>query len=465
MMVLLSKRYCMTMRWKLSLSLIYFFLCAFSNAVEADSSDIQAFKKSWIAKALQLQNQIDIHSPLNQATFLGTHNSYNAKVYAGKWWSYVDPNQQLSIYDQLEMGIRSVEFDAHWTFDAHLKKAILLCHGLDNHIGCNIYDRPFTQGLEELRDWLQANPGSVVLLYIERHLDQHEPRLTSELEKYVGQFIFKPTEVRPQGVTTVPSCISLPGNLTKAEILKAGKQLIIVTKGCDGTTPHYQETDQFTLQWNDYVFSGIGRTQAPYDILDTSIDERFRPYPNCGKQTIFAVDPTHDSIWRIFEDRTMLSNVYSKMRKLLEYDLREMMLCGINWPAMDMLAVDDDRLEAAIWSWAPSYPQHETEAQCVIYQMNQGMKNIPCDQPVTAYACKLAYANTWQVIHTKGSWQEGERHCRDMAGFGWHFAVPINANQMFLLKSAAMGTKEIGLNYAMDQQGQWQANVNRANSF
>lgn len=423
----------------------------------AQANDISPFKQSWVAKALYWQRQIDLDAPLNQATFLGTHNSYNSKSYTIPFVRYIDPNQNLSIYDQLEMGIRSLEFDAHWYLGAHGQREILLCHGQSNHLGCSAFDRPFREGLQELRDWLRANPGEIILLYIERHLDGHEPGLTAELEKYVGEFIY-----RPRLWSSQPNaCLALPTSLlTKRDILKAGKQLIIVVKGCGGLElPPLEKRTHYNLNWNDYVFTGIGPIQdAPFDFLDSSLDNRFSSYPECGRKTIFQKDFNHTSLWRIFEDRTVLSNIFEKEPKIFSNEMRELMHCGINWPALDMLVVNDDRLKSAVWSWAPNYPMIQ-EGRCAVYKKGLGVKNIFCAISVVGYACHKTQSNQWRVINWVGHFSDGERACQNGLGSEWHFSVPINAEQMYLLTQAMekKGMDEIALNYMMDKDQHWVA--------
>lgn len=431
-----------------------------AHATAYHSSDVEAFKHTWTAQVLKLQREIDIDTPLNEATFIGTHNSYNSKSYQIPFVRYVDPNHILSLYDQLEMGVRSIELDAHWTLTSNFTRDILLCHGLSSHWGCGAFDRQFTEGLEEVRDWLKANPHEVILLYIERHLDGHEPRLASELNQYLGEFIFKPSGIRTGN--DPDACVAFPASaLTKAAILKTGKQLVVVAKGCDGSHPNYEEQDKFPEHWNDFVFAGIGTVNnSPFDFIDSGIDD-YTPFPDCGKSKIFYPDPNHTGIWRIFEDRTMLSGILNPDSKdiLRAKDMRELVRCGINWPTMDMLSVTDDRLPAAIWSWADSYPQ-EGQGQCVMYKNNEGMQNLSCGQPVAGYACQNENTHDVKAISTVGKWANGEAMCQTMSGKEWHFAVPVNGFQMDKLKQSMQTTsvQEVWLNYAENTKGDWIAN-------
>jgi hypothetical protein len=406
------------------------------------NSDIDAFKNSWAGQTLKLQREIDINSPFNETTFIGTHNSYNSKSYQ-TLSRYILTNQILSVFDQLEMGARSIEFDAHWAYNSSFKKEILLCHGLSNHFGCSLFDRKLREGLQELREWLKLNPGEVILLYVENYTDGHEQRLAEELDQYLGDFIFKPSNIRGRNN---PSCMALPGSLSKATILHAGKQLLVVTKHCHSNT-----------ELHNLVFAGIGNMpNDPFNFIDACI-EKFTVYPDCGQSSIFANDIYHSSMWRIYEDQSPLSKI-EKHRKLTANDMRELMRCPINWPTLDMLRVNDERLSTAIWSWAPDYPQ-KNAGNCTLYQNEKGIINTSCLETHTAYACQEEMTHDLKAIPEQGLWSNGEVMCQIFAGKNWHFAVPVNGNQLYRLKQsmAASMLSEVWLNY-INKEGQWIAN-------
>jgi len=102
---------------------------------------------------------------------IGTHNTYNSKVYRTAV-RYLYPQQKHSIYDQLRLGARFIELDAHWTYKTDgfdWGNEILLCHsGIgksfgDVHVGCSLADRKLTDGLQEVRNWLDENPAEVII--------------------------------------------------------------------------------------------------------------------------------------------------------------------------------------------------------------------------------------------------------------------------------------------------------------
>lgn len=436
-------------------SLLTAFLIYSAQIPAHANSDIDKFKQSWTAQALKLQRTIDLNAPLNEATFIGTHNSYNAKAYQIAFVRYVDPNQWLSLYNQLEMGVRSIELDAHWTYKKNFSKDILLCHGLSNHVGCGPFDREFEDGLKEVRDWLKNNPNEVIIVYIERHLDGHEPRLAAELENYLGPYLYHPSALRPPH-SPANSCVSLPGTLTKADVLKAGKQVIVIAKDCDGSNPRYEETNKFHQVWNNDVFAGMGDIpHEPYTFIDSKIDD-FTPFPDCGRTKIFFDDTRHLTAWRIFEDRTILSTTVESLKKLQAKDMKELMHCGINMPTMDLLTANDDRMPAAVWSWSEHYPQ-ANHGQCAFYHRDEGLQNGACEQNMDGFVCRDEKTRQLQVINHAGKWQEGENFCQLFAGKTWHFSTPINGLQMSYLKDAATqaALANVWVNYSADAQNNW----------
>jgi hypothetical protein len=407
------------------------------------TADIEIFKQSWTAKALALQNTIDEEAPIDLATFIGTHNSYNSQEYAIRFVRYIDPNHVLSIPEQLEMGMRSLEYDIHWTWNTHFKHAALLCHGRDNHVGCSPFDRPAIDGFKELADWLAAHPKEIVLLYIEKHLDGNENKVASDLLKILEPYIFEPTRVNG---SAGESCTTLPGTFTKADILKANKQLIIISKGCNNDSQ----------LWNRLVFTGSGDPNQ-FTFIDATVTD-FTSYPDCGLTNIFQNDANHRSMWRIFEDRTELSNVVRKEKPIEAPDLKELIHCDINWIGFDMLAANDERLTAAIWSWAMGFPK-DNHGNCAMYFANAGMENMPCNQTANSFVCEEKEAHEFTVLSVAGRFQDGEKFCQTQ-GKNWHFATPINGKQMSLVneKMNQAGLMTAWVNYALDANNKWRAN-------
>lgn len=396
----------------------------------AQGQTVAEFKESRIYKILALQRIIDQKAPLNQATFFGTHNSYNSKAYRIPFIRYMDPNQELSISEQLELGIRSIELDAHWFYSSPLKKDILLCHGFSNHLGCSLFDRPLKSALQEIAAWLKDHKNEVVLLYIERHLDGQDARLADLLHAYLGPYIFTPRMAQQKPLNT----------LTKATLIKAGKSLLIISQGSSQSFGH--------SDLNDYVFID------PTIFIDANLGDISSL--DCSNRSLYQ-DKTHQSLWRIYEDRTLYRKITSPMPLLTPKKLQALLGCKINWIALDKINRNDPRLSALIWSWVAPYPQAKA-GRCAAYQNQQGIINKPCTESLNAFVCQASNGN-FKIVKQQGIWQDGEKNCQRYAGKAWHFATPINAGQMKLLHDLAKKS-DIScawLNYSQTINGDWVA--------
>src|SRR5690606_32555303 len=186
------------------------------------ASPLDDYRASWEQQALKLQRNLDLGEPLGRNNIQKTHNSYNSSAYASLG-SYHDPNQQYSLVDQLDMGIRALELDVHYTTASSFSKELLLCHGQASHIGCSSFDRPFEDGLKEIATWLgqPVNRQEVIILYLQEHVDGQYDRAVEQLNRQMGDLIYK-----PQG------CQNLPMNISRADVLDAGKQVLLIGGNC-----------------------------------------------------------------------------------------------------------------------------------------------------------------------------------------------------------------------------------------
>src|SRR5690606_37279069 len=100
------------------------------------ASSLDDYRAGRAQQAHLVQRNLDLGEPLGRNNIQKTHNSFNSSAYASLG-SYHDPNQQYSLVDQLDMGIRALELDVHYTMTPSFGKELLLCHGQANHVGCS----------------------------------------------------------------------------------------------------------------------------------------------------------------------------------------------------------------------------------------------------------------------------------------------------------------------------------------
>lgn len=393
---------------KIALSLLISLL---STPLFADS--ISDFNNSWAGKALAMQRQLDIAAPLKDNNILGTHNSYNSSVYTTPV-RYLDPQQNYSIGDQLRMGARFIELDAHWT--AHTQgwpwewgNALLLCHsGIGSsigslHVGCSTMDRFVKDGMQDVRSWLDQNPNEVIILYIEDHTDGHHQDLLNILNDKLSGKIY-----------ASGGCKAIPDTLTKLQVRQAGKQVVL---------------------WKD---SGCSSNTGLANIAFTSLG----------------------NIGRIWEDGTNIGFINGLFNggvdRISAADVTTAFKTGGNIVNLDHMVLNDGRLAAGVWSWDVNEPNNYGGNQdCAVQWANGRWDDTNCSESY-AYACHQLGTNNWYVTQQKGGWSGGAAACAAV-GNGYQFDVPTNSFDNEQLKAAkGSAVSHVWLNHNdIAVEGQW----------
>ncbi len=92
---------------------------------------------------------------LTEITLLGSHNSYSNEA---EGWQI--PNQQVGLKQQLEDGVRYMALDVH-----DQSGSVMLCHTY-----CHLGQELFVSGLLKIADFLQKNPGEVMVINLESYV-------------------------------------------------------------------------------------------------------------------------------------------------------------------------------------------------------------------------------------------------------------------------------------------------------
>lgn len=376
---------------------------------------------SWSYNALVLQDLLSRQLPLLASQFVATHNSFNATTYPGVS-SSLDPNQALSLTDQLALGMQGIELDVHWFWHAaSLRVAPLICHGLgasQGHFGCTPQDRLLKDALLEIRDFLDRPEArqTVLLLDIENALADFQPPNTAVpsqaghdevvalFESILGDRIYKPQS---------GGCQSLPlARLSKQTVIDAGKQVLIVG-GCG-----------VGERWPQWVFDLDRKQRGHVGFVAETCDADF-----------FSADDYRQRFTRQWEDSTQLGRLLSPgLQPVLAEQVRAMTQCGLNQVSLDQLAVADDRLLAFIWSWAEGHPVPANKPSCVSQNAAGRWQLASCTER-RAFACKRDQG--WLLTTTTESWAFGSDVC---AVLGAEFSLPRTARDNKTLQEAKAKT-------------------------
>jgi hypothetical protein len=395
-----------------------------TTAPDRHEAAIQAFEGSWTARTLAFQHHLAGDVGMLDATWLGTHNSYNSQAEVGPSLSATDSNQELTSVDQLRVGVRSLELDLHWfpAIREGAPRAPVVCHAQPDHTGCTT-ERTLAPVLRPIAGWLHENPGEVVLLYLEDRLDTQEGHdaAAAIIERELGDLVHAPGGAEGE-------CTHLPAGLTRDDVLAAGAQVVIVSDCGAGAA------------WRSQVFDWSERREArPVGYQD---------FPECGPA--FTREEYDTRLIRFFEDRTWLTHGASHTGQthrdegLTPETAAAMTRCGVNLFGFDHLLPGDGRHDALVWSWADGQPA--AGGDCAV-QADGGRWSVASCVPPRPPACRTADGG-WVVPTRPATPRTAARTCE---AAGATFAAPRTGHENALLGEAGGGaTVLLGLERSGD---------------
>lgn len=361
----------------------------------ARADEIDDFNNGWTGRSLIAQRLLDLDAPIADNNIIGSHNSFNSGVYATAT-SYLDPNQVDSIYNQLRMGARAVEMDVHWTPKAEgllsFPDRLLLCHGTASHLGCSLDDRYFAESLDEVAVWLNSadSTNQVLILHIEDHMDGQYGEAYSQVTSRIGNWIY-----------TSGGCGDISGGLTKADVLAAGKKVLIWNEGgCSGDA-----------NWDGMVFTGLG------------------------------------GIARVWEDSTVIGGNGGASTAINDADVIAYFAGGTNLVDLDQMNQNDSRFAAAVWSWDVNEPNNFGGNEDCAIQLSNGRWNDADCNSLSVFACEHAGNGSWTVTPNADGWGAGGLACANL-GSDYLFSVPKNSQDNQALRGAkeAAGQSTVWMN-------------------
>ena len=304
-----------------------------AGASSAGGATRGAAGPSWVQRAMGLQYELGSDLGFRDAPWIGTHNSFNSTAEMGPTLSAQDSNQQITLVEQLEQGMRTLELDLHYFPSAEGGGfSVVVCHARDRtqfHAGCTA-EKTLAEELDVIAGWLRENPDQVLLLYLEDDMDQAEAYEDAgrTLNERLGTMIYRP---RP----TADGCEELPLEASRDDVRAAGAQVVIVSD-CGGAA-----------SWRGSVFT--------WELHKESQPDGFSEFPDCGSE--FSRADYEATLIRYYEDSTRLSAGAGIARDPITTETAaQMARCGVDKIDFDQLAVDDPRLEGVVWSWAPGEP-------------------------------------------------------------------------------------------------------------
>ncbi len=382
-------------------------LCAVvAMAVTAPASARAQTGPDWVGEALATQYELGSSLGTRDAPWVGTHNSFNSPAEMGLTLSSQDSNQEITLVEQLDQGIRSLELDIHWfPSSGSTGFAPVVCHAAELHAGCTA-EKPLGTVLDEIATWLRepANREQVLLLYLEDHLDDETGYETAAaaVREHLGDLLFAPAG---------PGCTQLPGGLSRDDVRAVSAQVLIVSD-CG-------------------VGSGWPGVAYAWDDHEEGQAHDFTDYPACGPD-YSALDYSAHLI-RYYEDSTNLSAVAGDPGDRITTETAAAMArCGVDLIGFDQLTTGDPRLAASVWSWAPGEP---TSGDCAL-------DRVSAKRPYGRWVSRSCKQRRRPACRRGGDWaipdvflaqSEAAAACRET---GARFAVPRTGREAQDLRTA-----------------------------
>ncbi len=385
-----------------------------AKRVTQDARD--AYRRSWVHRAAQLQYALQDDLPLTRVQWVGTHNSFNS-ANESPTISHFDSNQQLSLTQQLDVDVRSLELDLHL-----IGGRVLVCHGRGRselHLGCTT-EPQLPARLAEIAAWLQRkHPDQVLLLYLEDHVEDAAgyAQTLAALRAAFGERLYRPT-----GPAGSKGCVPLPLALSRKAVRRADAQVVLVGDCASGWAP-------LVFGWNDEHVEG-GSTTA------------FQPFPACDQT--YKTGVYGRKLVRYYEDSTLVATVISPTtppedpERLTPEKTAAMTACGVNLLGFDQLLPDDGRLEATIWSWAKDEPNAASGA-CTVQRADGRWARRACSARRRP-ACRRGGA--WSVGRRARSFDAARAWCRRQKA---RLGVPRSGDENARLRALA-GDAELWIN-------------------
>lgn len=397
------------------------------------AADRAAYAGSWVHRAAQFQYAIGSALPLNDAQWVGTHNSFNS-FGDGETISHLDSNQQLTLSQQLDIDVRALEIDVHWVPSAENGGAdsVVVCHGQgpsEENFGCT--NEPLLADvLPEITTWLNAHSDQVVLLYLEDNLDaapgyaETIKQLEAKLRRPDGSSLIYHPDLAQK---TAAGCVDLPLDRSRDDVLAAGAQVMLVGNCRSGWA-----SDVFG--WDD-------------NHVESGSTPGYKAFPTCDATYNRSV---YDAkLVRYFEDSTWVSATVGtdspsseQAGRLTPDRVAAMTACGVNLFGFDQLLPNDGRLEATIWSWAKDQPDPSAGA-CTVQGADGRWSAHRCTGALPA-ACRTA-SGGWFATKSPVVVSRAESVCRVRGG---DFAMPRSGYENSLLRTAA-GDRTVWLDHSV----------------
>jgi len=363
----------------------------FGDISKLDTKFDAFFKNTWEGRALNHQIALSLDVPLADASMIGSHNTYNSKSY-----NYIDPNQYLTIKDQLYAGAQFIELDM-----VDKGNKIGMCHK-----NCAAGDKLLTDGLDEVKNFLEDSKykNRVFILYLEDHTKMESKAYTAVQDK-IGKYVYNSNGCDRD----------IPSDLTPKKILDAGKRVVIwFDGGCTGVT-----------KFTNMVFNGLGNIKRGWED-ETSASAFAGKGSKYSPAEVIKVLENGENI--LAHDFLYINDEYKA--HVWSWNANEPNNHGNGENCATQSPISRSGGRAHVWN------------------------DVPCSVNDLAFACQNVKGG-WKITKNSGRWAQGEAECKALAG-DYFFSVPASAKDNLALTKVKPSGWTVWLNYTdQAKEGKW----------
>ncbi len=376
----------------------------------------------WIYDTLKFQRHLLKDERLYQTPMIDAHNSMQYL----KSGIHLIQNQLYSPTELLNMGVRILSPDVH-NYNGNMR--MLHCEKNARQF-CDFRGRYWSSWLEELRLWVDRNPGEFVVVRIEDYPENKWRDFTYPIEVLFGRNM----------TFTQADLNSFGGKMPSLQSLRdRGKRVAFFTQNGNDGNWTLSQGGNFAPGWpGEYVknFNQNTCNQRGYNLFGAEGES------------------TKNGLWiGIAESNGKLfglpfSNAFFDGRKesgTVDVNaVKAAARCGVTDIQMDW--VDNDRIAASIWSWDVGEPRNFGSGLNCVKQKNGRWYAANCGEE-KQFACKNKNNKwDWRVTSASGRFNDGQSKCTSQFGGNFVFDFPNRGDQNEIIRRL-VGGAEIWLKY------------------
>jgi hypothetical protein len=442
------------------------------------SPEVTNFVGTDLWNRIRHQHRLSQHLPLSEGLWLGTHNSFNNAADF-----YIQFNQQYSMTDQLRLGIRYLDIDINCSPGLDSHREIRMVHSSENASvpvapglnfnfvpGMSPFDRPLRNGLEEIRAWLDANPGEFVIISHEERTENARPNELYEMySRIFGGMIITPAEF--ESYYGVPSSemvrVFRVSDWIDGSANGQTKRLLIIMRDKDGG-----ETDAGGLAFRNVPdrpgYSDGGQNGGPAFI------ESLVAGPVL---TSALVSPDHHNLFEgSFQNASMAPLTPGVTYQMARTGVNAIMfeplgtsnIIGGTDSISNIFGVTipfEDLLDSVAWSWQAGHPLAGGNRAALVVRSTGRFRSEIAGQQYR-FAMQSIGGKAWKISAGSGQYQQADSIVGAENGKLpiWRFAVPGSGLQMqrLLKEMEDAGVDACWVAYDdLDGNGAWDPRVYR----